>query len=604
MAGSRIRDIPDLTRMSDRITYIGTAFNKRPEQLLGRIRQMAKARVLPNLPIDINDRYERQIPEQITANSNPLYKNTIHLRSAVQSEREKYKQQAEETLSGNLSFLNDDVIFASGDSIRLDSESVTEKPIHWRIKCFGFEHLKWIWLGYEEQTNVPEEAVNAHKEWLREWVDTHEIARDVGYMRKDWTPHAVSLRICNWCRYDVWMGDHLNEDYKQTIRWFVWKNAAFLSDNVEYGVGGNHLIENGIALLMAGVYLENNAWMNQGREILQRAVDNQLLSDGGHFERSPMYHLIVCQRLLTATELLNAIGEYPEQIRDGAAECVSFVKRLSPPDERIPLLNDSVLGEALALPDCLDYAQRVLGQQECVLDSESTNSEVMSGTGYYWLGQGMNRLLAVAGDVTVPHLPAHAHAHPAQICLWAGGSRVITDTGVYEYAAGKRREQSRSVRGHNTIQVDEGEPLRFSGEFLCWGNISPDVEYTADDSRTEIEIKYNSNAVGQLKYQHKRTITHRAKQWTVCDYIEGIEKIAVSRLHIHPDYQTEIKDECIMICNESGDDILSIEPSGCDSVSTTRSPYYPEYGRELKRDMIELQRESDGRMNIEISYIE
>jgi uncharacterized heparinase superfamily protein len=590
--------------MTDYLTYFGTAANKQPKQLIGRINQMAKSRILPRLPIDIDACYQSQIPSDITVNSTPLCVNTIRLRDASSSERKQYKQRAEKTLNGTLPFLNNPVKFSDGSKIRLNSSRVTNQPIHWRIKCFGFEHIKWVWLGYENPDSVPEEALSIHREWLCEWIERHEIAQQNDYLRQDWTPHAVSLRICNWCRYDAWIGDRLDEEYKQTIRRFVWKNTAFLSNNVEHGVGGNHLIENAIALLISGVHLDNSSWVKQGHKILRKAVDDQLLSDGGHFERSPMYHLIICQRLLTAIDLLDAIGDGCVRTKKKTQEAVFFVEKLCPPDERIPLLNDSVFGEALPLSSFLAYAKSIADEFEQRSLQNSQDKNLMPKTGYYWLGESEDRLLAIGGDITVPHLPAHAHAHPAQICLWVGGEHVITDTGVYEYAAGKRRHQSRSVQGHNTVQIDQREPFRFSGEFLGWGEIKPNVTYSNNHERTELDIEYSVDAVGQPAYRHERQIVHQKNQWIIRDHVEGVKEVAVNRLHIHPDFEVTLDDDQATICDSEGTSILNLKSYECESVSVTTSPYYPNYGREFDRDVIEFRRIDEGEFGVNISLSE
>jgi len=587
--------------MTDRLTLLGTAVNKRPEQLLGRVRTALKAQVLPRIPIDIDTRYERGIPDELQTATAPLRENTVRLRRTTASDRDRYKRRAQAVLKCELSFLSDSVDFEDGQTIDLDSPQVTEQPIHWRIKCFGFEHLRWTWLGYESPSTVPKSALSTHRQWLDEWIDGHAIARETGYLRRDWTPHAVSLRICNWARYDAWLGDRLEAEYRRRIRRFIWKNAAFLSDNVEYGVGGNHLVENAIALLIAGLHFDRARWIRQAKHILQRAVDDQLLPDGGHIERSPMYHLIVCQRLVTAVDLFNAVGEDCGTICEGAVAAATFADRLCPPDDCIPLLNDSAFGEALPLPGCLSYATSVLGEDSRFTRADSPAEASMPDSGYYWLGEGSDRLLAVAGEITTPHIPAHAHAHPAQICVWAAGERVITDTGVYEYAAGDRRRWSRSVSGHNTVQVDGGEPVRFAEEFLWWGTVDPEVEYSVDDTRTELRIDYTVDTIGTPKYRHERRIVHRPDQWTIRDRVEGIKEVAVDRLHVHPQFEVEFAADRAKITGDDGTDVLTVESSGCESVSVARAPYYPRYGRERDRDVIECRRSENGVFELTIS---
>ncbi|MFC6755692.1 heparinase II/III family protein [Halomicroarcula sp. GCM10025894] len=112
---------------------------------------------------------------------------------------------------------------------------------------------------------------------------------------------------------------------------------------------------------MAGALFdgEGEAWLQQGVDVLREARD-QFLADGGHFERSPMYHSIALVRYLTAVDLLRRQGRsVPTELREVALEATAFLQRLRPPDDRIPLLNDAVFGEAPPLSAVCRYADAV-----------------------------------------------------------------------------------------------------------------------------------------------------------------------------------------------------------------------------------------------------
>ena len=75
---------------------------------------------------------------------------------------------------------------------------------------------------------------------------------------------------------------------------------AWLERRLEYHLLANHLLKNGKALLFGGLFLAGpgcRTLARLGLEILLREADEQILADGGHFERSPMYHCIVLEDL-------------------------------------------------------------------------------------------------------------------------------------------------------------------------------------------------------------------------------------------------------------------------------------------------------------------
>lgn len=581
--------------MEDLLTAVGTAVRKRPRQLAGIVTRLAKSSVAARLPVDLDARYERLVPANPVIHATPLRQNTERLREAVGNRRARERERAAASAAGHIEFLNETVSFSGRKEVDAVGDRVNAKSLHWRLKFWGFEHLQSVWLGYDRPEDVPRGAIETHRKWLSEWREEHEIAATVGYLRKGWMPHSVSLRILNWCRYDAWLDPVLPESFQRDIRRFAYKNAAFLSNNIEHGVGGNHLIENAVALVVAGSYFEQTGWLEQGHHLLRQAATDQFFSDGGHFERSPMYHLIVTQRYLTSADLLSQTNYTSETITETAQTAVAFADAIRPPDGEIPLLNDSAFGEALSLAEIERYAN------VCELKPTSTATEQRrdcSETGYYWLGDQDDCLLAVGGDLAVEHLPAHAHAHPAQILVWADSRRVLTDTGVLEYAAGDARRRARSVRSHNTVQVNDKEPVQFGDSFHWFGNVSTSVERDRD----KLSMAYEVEGIGQASYSHRRIIEYDTAGWTIVDDIAGVDSTATVRFHVHPNLRTEKVDSTIQIFDSTTEeDLLTVRLASECNLSIEESPYYPTYGLEQNRDVIVVSRDDDGQIKTRLS---
>ena len=61
--------------------------------------------------------------------------------------------------------------------------------------------------------------------------------------------------------------------------------------------------------MLAGLYFDGAealAWLARGLAILERELPEQILVDGGQFERSPMYHALALEDLLDLINLVNA----------------------------------------------------------------------------------------------------------------------------------------------------------------------------------------------------------------------------------------------------------------------------------------------------------
>jgi hypothetical protein len=328
-------------------------------------------------------------------------------------------------------------------------------------------------------------------------------------------------------------------------------------------------------------------------------------------------------------DLLDSVGyPVPDAVRSTARTATQFAAALAPPDDRIPLLNDAVRGEALAIPAVLDYAERVGVRGRDSATARSAGSRGLPSSGYYWLGTGDDRLLVDGGPAGPDHLPGHAHNDFLQVLLWVDGRRLVTDTGVYDYAPGAHRQTARSVRSHNTVQVGRSEPVDVGGRYLMGRRTEPTVAYHADDRGAAFDGRYEVPSGFGRAYAHRRRVVHRPSWWLVWDDVElGDPDTVHSRLHIAPDADVapdaDIESDVEVECGGGecggerggverrgiedahwdgetrlGDDRLVIEsgsatcwlhPLSADDLDLTTTSYYPEFGVEQRRRTIDIR---------------
>lgn len=590
-----------------------TAANMEPVQLAGIAERKLRHAVIPSLPIDFDWRYERRIPDDLPVDAGPLRANNAALRESLTAdERARCRERVESVRRGEVEFLNRTLTFENPEAPAWDHERLDELPGLWRLKLHGFVPLSWAVRGYEESRPALDSLFEA---WVRDWADSHPVGTE-GYLRRSWTPYAVSLRLVNWCRYLAWRTRRESVDDSLALRRAIYKHALFLRNHVERDVGGNHLVENGAALVVAGSLFpgRGRAWLDHGAAILRDAAETQFLDDGAHFERSPMYHLSMVECYLTAVDLLDTVGHpVPDAVRETAAAARRFVAAIRSPDGQIPLLNDSVYGEAFSIQAALDFAERVgvggggggvsvgggggvggggprrepTARQRSHALSAETDGE-LSSSGYYWLGTGDDRLLVDGGPPGPDHLPGHSHNDFLQVLLWVDGRRLVTDTGVYHYAPDDRRQSARSVRSHNTIQVADAEPVEIGGRYLMGRRTRPAVSYRADDRGTAFDGRYEVRSGLGRAYAHRRRIFHRPTWWLVWDDVELADPATThSRLHLAPEVEVERGGDRFEIT--AGDATCWIHALNADEVRLETSSYYPEFGVERSRPMLDLR---------------
>ena len=310
-----------------------------------------------------------------------------------------------------------------------------DTPLLWR---FHLHYLGWL------ASLSPEERLGM----ARAWVEGNPPAPGPA-----WHPYPTSLRIANLLRMGI-------DD--PVVTRSLYRQAAFLHRCVEYHVMGNHLLENARALIMAGTAFrgqgEADEWLKHGLAIYRDELPEQILPDGGHKERSPMYHALVLEGLLDAVNALSAADEaHPELpfLQTTARRMTAAGKAWLMPDGQIPLLNDSTFEIACPPDKLLQYAEELLGPVEPAGDA-------FPESGYFVHRGPRLHLFWDAGPGGPDHLMAHAHADVFSFELAVDGLRFVIDPGVYEYERGEDRDFVRSTRAHSTVEVDGRD------QFECW----------------------------------------------------------------------------------------------------------------------------------------
>jgi uncharacterized heparinase superfamily protein len=158
-----------------------------------------------------------------------------------------------------------------------------------------------------------------------------------------WHPYVVWLRMVNWmlalsamCRADQVPG---------RVQSSLAEHALFLERNLETDVGGNHLLKNLKAMAFAGCFWSGSLadlWRRRHGNWFVREVNRQLLADGGHYERSPMYHSqVLADSIEVAALLASRHEESVDELLALVARMEGFLSRVTHPDGRIALFNET-----------------------------------------------------------------------------------------------------------------------------------------------------------------------------------------------------------------------------------------------------------------------
>jgi uncharacterized heparinase superfamily protein len=504
------------------------------------------------------------------------------------------------------------------DVAALDWVSAAETKL-WRYNLHYFDYLHW-----------PVYPAAMKRQLIDSWIAANPATAGDG-----WEPYPVSLRVVNWIK--AWLGGELPEPPQHWLDSLA-TQLAWLERRVEYHLLANHLLKNGKALLFGGLFLagpDAERWRRLGLEILLREADEQILADGGHFERSPMYHCIVLEDLLDVLNVLRVVpgrgqvsaGE-PEMVSAAKPEMVSaagpglvsaadearltaaatralgFLAGITAGDGRIPLFNDAAFGIAVEPAALLDYGERVVGAS--AVGAPPTRI-FFPDTGYYGYRQGGDSLIVDCGPVGPDYQPGHTHCDTLSYELCVDGQRMVVDTGTHSYGIDGVRHQARRTSSHNTIQLDGLEQSEIWGAFRVGRRARPgQVTLSAwQDGRLLFSGSHDGyqHLPGQPRHE-RRIVMATVGCWEIHDLITGntgARHEALSCIHLDPQFSVRLEKQGIFVLTHAEAGLALRLSVTCGSAARIKSGYYfPEFGLSRENNVICIER--TGVLPIETHY--
>ena len=422
-----------------------------------------------------------------------------------------------------------------------------------------------------------------------------------------WEPYPVSLRIVNWIKF------FLSCSVQGSAEWTtsLYRQASWLERNLEHHLLANHLLKNGVAMVFAGLYFDGadaDRWLKTGMKILEHEVDEQFLQDGGHFERSPMYHSICVVDYLDVINLLKTSQDhaYASAIERFAARmrgAVDFLQAIAHPDGEIPLFNDSATGIAPTPQRIADYARRVMGHA-VVPQGQGLTVIEKPYSGYYVIADGPTKMVIDCGEVGPPYQSGHAHCDTLSYELSVNGQRLVVDSGVYDYEPGLNRQYARSTAAHNSVLIDHAEQSQMWGGFRVAKRARPLYARACRVSERRATFTGAHDGYRRLagKPVHERSIDYHNRVWMINDRVVGQGRhTMISYVHLDPKFIATLSGRRIDVHDGQGARRALIEVEGEGEVSLQASRYFPEFGKESSNTAVVFTVSGDAPMTMAYS---
>jgi len=471
----------------------------------------------------------------------------------------------------------------------------------------GWDHRdkSTLWnynLNYQNYLKDEDLDISLRIDLVKLWINDNNDLNSIG-----WQPYPCSIRIVNWVKLFLQIdSDKLNPIFLSSLL----KQTYFLSDNIEFHIQGNHLIANAKALIFSGYYFNDNSILNKGLDLLKDEIDIQFLADGGHFERSPMYHSIMINDMIEIIELYNInSSKFDEKYKNLKNELKKIVKKgiewleiMTHGDKKPSFFGDSCENTSIPVSDLINYANYMNIEIDCLSDLynfpkmynlKNTNYSIINNPDNY-------KIILNSGSPGPLFQPGHSHADSLSCEISIYNKRFLVNSGTSTYNNSTQRLFQRSTKAHNTLiyknknSSDVWDSFRigkkakvFNRKFIC------------DGSELKISATHNGYSNFLNKINHSREIVTFENTITITDRIKVINKIFVF-WYFHPNVKLIKTNRNAILCNHY-DNLINIEFSNAN-FSVIESLWFRSHGEEIKSSALVLEKIDKGDILTKIKF--
>ena len=423
----------------------------------------------------------------------------------------------------------------AGEIARMDVVAFIRKPFSWDGKNFSFLNLVSPFSSWNDTSQGMLWAYNLnYMDWIlqegatyeegEKWID--KFCQEISGNKVGLDPYPIALRGINWIKFIVQYADRIPIQKREMWTNSLYSQYCLLARKLEYHLLGNHLLEDAYSLYIASLYFQDKKLYRKASKLLKQELKEQILSDGAHYEQSPMYHCILLDRLLDCYNFSVHNVRFGQQremnnfLEDKVKQMLGWLKAIIYEDGSLPLLNDSANGIAPTSREIFDYARR-LG----LIIEESRMKE----SGYRKIRLTWGEVILDVGGITASYQPGHSHADTFNYELRINGQPFIVDTGISTYNKTERRQWERGTAAHNTVVVGCLNSSEVWGGFRVGRRANV---YIVEEQEGRIVAEHDGYG---KKCRHQRSFIWDSFQCLkIIDKLSS-DKAAISYVHLAPE---------------------------------------------------------------------
>lgn len=426
-------------------------------------------------------------------------------------------------------------------------------------------------------------------EYIKYWLDNGSENPDA------LESYTISLRIVNILIGLELIGE-VEKGFKKKVLESVYNQYKMLAENTEIALLANHYFENLKALLIGSVMFGESEHYRRHWARFLRQVDEQILSDGLHYERSLMYHKIVLEDVLRVYQMLQWARRKldAEKLKMAIQSMAEALRDLEAGFLNIPLFNDCGDNVSKSTDALLNACDRILG----VPGKEIIPKADFPDSGYYRFDNGNISVLFDCGAIGPGYMGGHGHNDCLSFELAVNGKKVFTNSGTGQYH-GALRSFFRGTSAHNTIMVDNHEQNELWGEHRVARRAG---DFKVHRSENSLKGRFRSYTGDE----YIRELRWTGKKLAIMDSVQSSGgHIARQYLHLVPGLKYKCDEDLVRVMD--GEKSVATVKIGKKSIYLIHTEgeitnFASDFGEYEKKQVLEIQTsfKNKGRFKLEI----
>ncbi|HLZ00342.1 MAG TPA: alginate lyase family protein [Candidatus Angelobacter sp.] len=411
------------------------------------------------------------------------------------------------------------------------------------------------------------------RRYVEHWMEANPVGRGANWV----VAMEVALRGLNiaFLTSLLWPFAEEEKPWLDKVARGLRQHLLYIEAHLEFShiVRGNHYLSNLLGLYGLAVFLDGPGMKRRRaryRALLEQEILLHVYADGGNYEASSGYHVLVAQMFLTAHQLMRAENVVPaESFTRRLGAMFTWMETLADSSGRLPHIGDCDDGrveflfddlkqmdmpaarrDSLRVSSLLGLGRAALGRPAGYCDAElpwfglrkpglrgaglpepglpksglkeprtteedsgaGAEIKVLADSGIALARWGSSDLLFLAVPNGIQGKGTHTHNDKLSVILRMDGEEVLCDSGTGCYTRDRAtRDRFRSTTAHNTVRVDGVEQNRIPRARMNFFSIGNEARV----SRIEASSDGKTLKASHFGYEDRGMVHTRSARFSV-----------------------------------------------------------------------------------------